>query len=838
LSKALDAAIDGAGSSWLIGGESGVGKSRLVEEVRSRALVHGVLALTGRAEERQAPYAAYRDAVLRLALLVEVDDGDAGVLKLVFPAIERVLGRIVPDVVLDPQVVGARLVDVIVALFERHPGPILLEVEDGHFLGEGLKVLQKLAERAVRMPWLILATFRDEESPRLPQECPSMRLLRVGRFEPSEIRNIAVSMLGSELGSDPAVIAFLERETEGNAFFLVEAVRELAQASGSLDRVSPEMLPEHVLSSGMRDYAQRRISRLPLWAQNAIRAAALISRDVDLEVLRRAEPDVDLDALLVVCGDAAILEGYGYQWRFTHDKVRETVLADVADGLRRDLSGRVAAAIEAVHGAAPDWVQVQALLWRDAGVPDKSAQYLVAAALQMLSTGLPDKAVHFAVEAARQLGVDLPESRQEQSAAIGAEMKTIGRLMGRRTPADLLALEPLADQRIASVIRVLMLIGPSAHISQKVELFALSTLKAFALTVVHGLGPDAPKVFAMYAAVVRGLTGDSRRAFEMSTIAMELDGRLHGRVSAAAAFLHTWFINHWINPVATNLPFAEDGARVAFEENDPLYGCFNASSHVMYLSAMGAPLQQVIADAEMQAARIAGRVVVSAFHCLLERQFASALQGSTADRLSLSDGEHEEQQDLASICATTNYNQIGYYCIVKMRLAYYYGDYAAAVAYAERALPTLPAFRGQIGEWEFAFYRALASAALAAGAGDVEREPLIATAQEQLEAFERWAAAGPANFAHKRNLIAAELYRVRGDHVQAEEAFRAAVSSAAKSGFTHDLALAHERAAIFFDATNDRTRAVEYAERAAVHYDAWQAWAKSAAVRERFRAGR
>src|SRR6185295_12407276 len=97
-----------------------------------------------------------------------------------------------------------------------------------------------------------------------------------------------------------------------------------------------------------------------------------------------------------------------------------------------------------------------------------------------------------------------------------------------------------------------------------------------------------------------------------------------------------------------------------------------------------APLEQVVADAERQAARIAGRVVVSTFHCLLERQFASALQGRTADHRSLSDGEHDEQRELASICETTNYNQIGYYCTVKMRLAYYYGDYAAAVAYAER----------------------------------------------------------------------------------------------------------------------------------------------------------
>ena len=57
--------------------------------------------------------------------------------------------------------------------------------------------------------------------------------------------------------------------------------------------------------------------------------AAIIGRQVDLDVLRTAAPDADLDALLVVCGNAAILEGYGYQWRFTHDKLREALLAEM-----------------------------------------------------------------------------------------------------------------------------------------------------------------------------------------------------------------------------------------------------------------------------------------------------------------------------------------------------------------------------------------------------------------------------------------------------------------------------------------------------------------------------
>ncbi|MEP7309495.1 MAG: AAA family ATPase [Acidobacteriota bacterium] len=832
ISGALDSALRGTGSAWLIGGESGVGKSRLLEELRSRALVRGFLALVGRAEANQAPYALMRNSVLRLALLVAVSDDDAAILKIVFPEIERVLSRSIPDSAIDPQMFQERLIDIVVSLFRRCRAPLLLELEDCHDVGESLTIIKKLAEVAETLPLLIVASFRDDERPQLADECPDMRLLRIARFDHAGIRDITISMLGERLGSNASLVSFLERETEGNAFFLVEAVRELAEASGRLDRVSPEMLPTHVFSGGMKDYVRRRLDRLPAWARTPIQIAAMIGRNVDVNVLRAANPDVDLDALLIVCDVTAIFEGDGYQWRFTHDKLRETVLDELDAESRRELSVVAVTAIESTHGAAPDWIQIQAELWKAAGNVDKASTYLMLSAARLLSTGVPEKAVQLAVEAARQLGTDLPESRDEQGAAIGREMARIAGQLAGRGPAELADLPALDDERIGRIIGILMLIGPAAHISQRPELFALSTLKAFALTLEHGIGRDAPEVIAMYAAVVRGLTLDSQLAHAFSTLAMDLDRKLFGRVSSPVSFLHAWFVNHWINPVASNLTLAWDGARIGLHENDLLYGCFNAAAHVIYLNVSGAPLQQVAQESNRQMMRIAGRVRVAAFHCLLERQLALALQGRTVNRISLSDEEYDEERDIGSICATSNYNQIGYYCVAKMRLHYYYGEFDAALRLAEQALPLLPAFRGQVAEWDFAFYRALASAARAGGAEGSERDTLLATTAELLAAFERWAAISSSNFSHKRDLVRAELLRAHQEPELAAAAFEAATLSAAESGFTHDHALAHERAALFYQACDDAEKADVHAHTAVTQYEKWGASAKSAAVRE------
>jgi predicted ATPase len=471
------------------------------------------------------------------------------------------------------------------------------------------------------------------------------------------------------------------------------------------------------------------------------------------------------------------------------------------------------------------------VLWKDGGVPDKAAHYLLLSAIQLLSTGSPEKALRLAVEAASQLEVVLPGSREQQGAAIGAEMGRIAALMGDRGPAELTDLPRLADDRIARIIGILMLIGPAATISQNPELFALSTLICFRLTLEHGIGGDAPKVIGMYAAVLRALTQDSRAAFAFSELAMTLDRQMYGRVSAPVLFLHAWFINHWMHPMATNPAFAWDGARIGLEEHDTLYGCFNAAAHVMYLGGSGAPLSQVVEDADRQLVRIADRVRVAAFHCVLERQMARALMGHTADRVSLTDDRYNERRDLASMCETSNYNQIAYYFVAKLRLYYYEGKYEIALSHADRTVTLLPAFQGQVAEWEFVFYRALASAARAMDVDTEARQPLLETVAALLDRFEGWASIGPANFAHKRDLIRAELFSARGERESARAAYETACESSEASGFVHDRALAHERAAVFHRAGGDLTTARAHLDKAIALYERWEAWARVRALR-------
>jgi len=311
-----------------------------------------------------------------------------------------------------------------------------------------------------------------------------------------------------------------------------------------------------------------------------------------------------------------------------------------------------------------------------------------------------------------------------------------------------------------------------------------------------------------------------------------VDRRRDGRISSAVAFLHTWFINHWVEPVRTSLPFARQGSETGLEEGDVLYGCFNAAACPIYLNAMGAPLADVIESAERNAEVIAERVRVAAFHCVLERQLARALAGHTADRLSFTDADYDEDRDVASICETTNINQIGYFCTAKTRLHYYYGEYERALDYVARAVPLQAAFQGQVAEWEFVFFHALSAVARAGEVSGQDRDRLLETARELRQKLEAWAEISEANFKHKEALVRAELHAHEGRPAEAAAAYEEAVTAAAAHGFRQHQALAHERAAVFFLGREEPEQARGHVERALAGYETWGAQAKVAALRE------
>ncbi|MBC7812050.1 MAG: protein kinase, partial [Burkholderiales bacterium] len=412
LSTALAATWQGQGSAWLIGGESGVGKSRLLDELRTLAMVDGALVLRGQAvAEGGLPYHLWREPVRRLVLSTPISDFEAGILREIVPDLGDLLARpMTAAPLLDSRAQQQRLALTITELFRRQRLPIALFLEDLQWVSESAEPLKQLNRIAVDLPLLLVASYRDDERPTLPDDLADMNLLKLERLDERDIAELSESMLG-EAGRQPDVLDLLRRETEGNVFFLVEVVRALAEEAGSLAAVGQVTLPERVFAGGIQQIVRRRLSRVPDSAYSLLKLAAVAGRELDLDVLHHIEPNTALQNWLIACSNVAVLDVQDGRWRFAHDKLRETLLDDFDDDERIRLHQQAAQAIEAVY---PDNRERAAVLmehWHAAGNREKEMYYAQQAATLAVEVSNMREAVTLAERALALLADSAPDDR-------------------------------------------------------------------------------------------------------------------------------------------------------------------------------------------------------------------------------------------------------------------------------------------------------------------------------------------------------------------------------------------------------------------------------------------
>ncbi|MFW5748241.1 MAG: serine/threonine-protein kinase PknK [Chloroflexota bacterium] len=388
LTAAVHRARHGQGGTYLVGGESGVGKSRLLDEIRTIALVEGMLVMRGQSVSSGGmPYRQWRDPIRRLALASDLTDLEAGILSEVVPNLGEIIDRrITPAPPLDGSAQQQRLIFTIVDLFRRQERPVLLLLEDLHWAAESLQPLRALLPLVDDLPLLIIGSYRDEERPDLPNTLPGMNVMHLERLSPEAIARLSESMLG-DAGRRTDVVDLLRRETEGNTYFIVEVVRTLVEDAGQMSRVGQRTLPIRVMAGGIRAVLRRRLGNISPDDQKPLQHAAVAGRLLDLKLMRAIFPHINLDGWLARCADAAVFEVHDGHWQFTHDRLREVLLDDLADADRPVIHRVIAEAMETVYGTDPTRILPLAEHWHAAGDVWKTIDYSYRAAEQALIVG-------------------------------------------------------------------------------------------------------------------------------------------------------------------------------------------------------------------------------------------------------------------------------------------------------------------------------------------------------------------------------------------------------------------------------------------------------------------
>jgi tetratricopeptide (TPR) repeat protein len=406
LTAALDDLQGGRGGLFLLTGDAGIGKTRLLEAVADAAEPTDAAVLWGRSWEGGGAPAYWPWSQVLRAVLRDLDPSASQGYP---PAVMRYVSELVPELAggdglargsSATDIPGAReaLFDAVATLIrvESAERPLVLAFEDLHAADEAsLRLLQFAARQLRSSPVLILGTYRDAEVRSAPAVHALLSAIgRQGRLITlSGLDEVGVKQLlehttkGVRLAADARAV---HETTEGNPFFVQEVARlllterQLARDLAGSGRVP---VPEEV-----HDLIRRRLHPLPPEAHEALQLASVLGRDFEigvLSVVAGRSPDELLD-ILDVGAELAVVQNRGLgRWRFSHALLREALYDELDHRQRVVLHRRAGEAIEECAGEDPAGraPQLAYHFFEAAGAGDgaRAVQYCSMAARQAMA---------------------------------------------------------------------------------------------------------------------------------------------------------------------------------------------------------------------------------------------------------------------------------------------------------------------------------------------------------------------------------------------------------------------------------------------------------------------
>jgi DNA-binding CsgD family transcriptional regulator len=653
----MSAAYARAAAGWsqvmLVTGAAGIGKTRLVEELRDR-----VLPAAGGAQVRVGESAPLAGAALAYGPFVAALGERAGWLLADDSAGDMLAAR---------HRTFLRVLELLASLAAQ--APLVLVLEDLHWADESSRDLMAfLATRLHDEPVMIIGTMREQELEAGTRlwlaelvRRPAVTRLRLGRLTDPEIAELVASLLPPRASADE--VTAIVTMAEGNPLY----ARELASGGAA---GPPASITDTVLA---------RAARLTESARAVVNQVCVADGGVPHELVTAAVGLAEEPLLAAVqqAIDSGLLVTAGDGYAFGHELVRQVLYAQLLPGERRRLHRRLATVLAAAantnHGNL-------AQHWRLAGCRDLAAAAAVAAArAAMLARAYPEALRCYVL--ALELADWLPESGPgllEEAAQAASWARAPGRAAG--WAAD--AIAQLETTATADRARLLERLGRYRWEAGDLQGAADATGQAIALLAEDPPSTLQARLLAAHA-TIRMLLGDfdaaaplAERAVAAAAQAGALAEHAHGLATLGIIDAQRGALEAGLAALRTSFGLAREAGSVE--------GVVRAAANHMYLLCTAGRFPEALAVGRE------GRHAATALDT--PTALTSVLDNNIAAVLVTIGQWHEADRLLAELAGQSSGNTTRYLQLQQLELAVGRGDskQAASLAAALRKLPDDP----------------------------------------------------------------------------------------------------------------------------------------------------
>lgn len=647
----------------------------------------------------------------------------------------------------------------------------------------------------------------------------------------------------------PQDVDWIQQQAGGNPYFIYELVRYLRSGQSTSTRVE------------LDDILWQRINQLDEPSRELLEVVAVSSQPIQLRYAKQAaELAVVPPQMVTRLRSQHLVRSTGPRLNDEietyHDRIRESVLANLPQVRLKDHHRSLAASLESAADVAPE---VLARHYQFSDQSEKAAEKYERAAeravhalaferaedfyqhamsltsLAKVKVRVAERLVHFYTDLARfrdaydtgrralvPLGMKLSANFNPVPFVLDLAEDWL-RFRGR-TIASIADLPESSDPRLISTVRLLAAMGKAAY-QLRPELCIAILVKLVNRCLRSGNTPDcAVGYMAVGTIFIGGILGRHRDGYEFGNACLELVEKYdNGRQRAEVNFVVGYFGTSWLRPASEAERLWEIAYQAGLQSGDLFHTGCACCATVLSQFMRGVPLDEVWAKTEDYVAllrRFSLHESLGATQAV--RQAIRNLRGVTLHPDRFDTEDFDEAAFEVGLAGYGSRHFAHYYWIMKMQVLYLRGQHQRAIDTLRLSEEYVGHSKGMLHSTEHKFYSALILASDCSRKSGFKRTGQLISIRGAQRNFEKWAKDCPDNFLSRERILRAEISRLTSDRRGALRAYDEAAECAQRFGQLQIAALAYQLASRLLIET-DRSNAAHRLARAQDCYCRWGA---------------